>query len=77
MPLSFQKTVALLEQRKITSYTFKQSKVLSQSTITKLRRNQCVTTDTIETLCRVLNCQPGNLMEYVPDEAEASEQQAP
>ena len=27
--------------------------------------------DTLENLCRVLNCQPGDLFEYVPDEQAA------
>lgn len=29
---------------------------------------------TINKLCRVLNCQPGDLMEYVPDEPEEEAQ---
>lgn len=27
-----------------------------------------VTTDTIDRLCRQLNCQPGDIMEYIPNE---------
>lgn len=26
--------------------------------------------DTLEKLCRVLNCQPGDLLRYVPDESD-------
>lgn len=31
--------------------------------------------ETLEKLCRVLNCQPGDLLRYVEDEASSSEQQ--
>ncbi|MDR1001598.1 MAG: helix-turn-helix transcriptional regulator [Clostridiales bacterium] len=39
------------------------------ATVTKLRKNGCINTDTINALCTLLNCQPGDIMEYVPDEA--------
>lgn len=68
MPISFQKAVDLLNEKKITTYTFRKNKALGQGTVTKLRRNQCVTTDTIEALCKLLDCQPGDLMEYIPEE---------
>ena len=38
------------------------------ATVNKMRKNQTITTETIDRLCRLLDCQPGNLMEYVPDE---------
>ncbi|WP_352415880.1 helix-turn-helix domain-containing protein [Oscillibacter ruminantium] len=31
----------------------------------KLRSGGIVTTDTLDTLCCLLHCQPGDLMEYV------------
>lgn len=34
----------------------------------KLKNNELVRTDTINELCALLKCQPGDLMEYVPDE---------
>lgn len=68
MPISFEKAVDLLEKAGITTYTIRKTGVLGQSTMTKLRSNKCVTTDTIEVLCKLLNCQPGDLMEYIPDE---------
>lgn len=70
MPISFEKAVALLKEHNITTYTFKKSGVLAQGTLTKLRRNQCITTDSIGALCKLLHCQPGDLMEYIPDEAD-------
>lgn len=37
------------------------------SVVNKLRNNERVNTDTINRLCSLLNCQPGDIMEYVED----------
>ena len=37
------------------------------ATIQKLVNNKSVTIDTINQLCAILNCQPGDILEYVPD----------
>ena len=34
----------------------------------KLKNGDLLRTDTINDLCRVLDCQPADIMEYVPDE---------
>ena len=38
--------------------------LLSQSTLTKLRNGQGVAWENIEKLCELLECQPGDLIEY-------------
>lgn len=76
MPISFEKAVVMLENAGITTYKIRKMGVLAQSTLTKLRHDKCVTTDTIEVLCKLLNCQPGDLMEYIPDE-EAQQKPSP
>ena len=45
-------------------------KLLSESTMTKLRAGQGLSWDNVETICRLLECQPGELLVYVPDEEE-------
>lgn len=41
--------------------------LLSQSTLQKFRNQQGVSWENLETLCRLLECQPGDLMEYAED----------
>ena len=42
--------------------------LLSQSTLTKLRNgNANLDFSNLNTLCRLLNCQPGDLIEYIPE----------
>ena len=41
---------------------------IHSATIAKMSKGQAVSTDTIDKLCALLDCQPGDIMEYVPDE---------
>ena len=41
--------------------------LLSQSTLQKFRQQQGVSWENLETLCRLLECQPGDLLEYTED----------
>lgn len=69
MPISYQKLLEILEERKITSYTLtKKDKVIGQATWQKLYSGGHIDTRTIAALCEYLNCQPGDILEYVPEE---------
>lgn len=57
-----------LKENGYNSSRLRQEKILSESTIQKFRNGQMVSADNIDTLCQILNCQPGDIMEYVPDE---------
>ena len=59
--------VAALKEKGITSYKIRSEKLLSESTLQKLRKGEGVSWDNLETLCRLLECQPSDLIEYVPD----------
>ena len=51
----------------ITTYQIRKEKLLSESTVQKLRAGIGVSWENIETLCRLLDCQPADLMEYVKE----------
>ena len=34
----------------------------------RIRHDKPLSTTTIDALCRILGCQPGDIMEYIPDE---------
>ena len=61
--------LAALKEKGITTYKIRQEKILSESTVQKLRASKGVSWENIETLCRLLDCQPGDLMEYIKDPA--------
>ncbi len=39
----------------------------SPATIAKMGKGEKVSLDVIERICAVLHCQPGDILEYVPD----------
>ena len=68
MPISYNKLIQIFEHKGITSYAItKKQKLIGQSTWKKIHENGHIDTITIETLCKYLNCQPGDIMEYIPD----------
>ena len=59
-----------LKAKGYSTYSLRREKVLSESTIQKLRKGEGIAWDNIDTLCRLLDCQPSDLMEYVKDTGE-------
>jgi putative transcriptional regulator len=48
----------------------RKERLLSESVLQKLRHSEPVSWANIEQLCKLLNCQPGDIMEYVEDKNE-------
>ena len=67
MPMDYQELFKKMQSAGLTSYRIRKEKIISERSLQALRENRAVNTDTICALCRVLNCQPGDLMKYVPD----------
>lgn len=66
MPLKYKIDVlAALKEKGYTTYSIKMKSLLSQSTLQKLREGKAISWDNIEKLCELLECQPGDFMEYV------------
>lgn len=42
-------------------------KILSPATVAKLSKGEYISGEAIEKICNYLNCQPGDIMEYIPD----------
>lgn len=69
MPLQFKIDIlTALKEKGYTSYRIRQEKILSESTLQKIRSGSGISWDTIETLCRLLDCQPSDLMEYIKED---------
>ena len=54
-----------LKKAGITTYKIRKEKLLSESTVQKLRSGDPISWENIETLCKLLHCQPGDIIEYV------------
>lgn len=76
MPISYNKLLTLFEKKGVTSYTItKKDKVIGQATWKNIHDGKHIDTRTIETLCKYLDCQPGDILEYIPDENESEPDQ--
>lgn len=69
MPMKYKfDIIAALREKGYKSTRIKKEKIMSESTMQKFRTGEMVSTDNITRLCRLLECQPGDILEYVPDE---------
>lgn len=69
MPISYKKLFDLLDKNGWTTYRIRKEKLIGQSTLTALRNGTGgLDSKTIARICAVLDCQPGDIMEYVADE---------
>ena len=59
----YEKLWEKMKEAEITQYR-RQKEGFSNSTITRLKRNETVSTETIDRLCRLLQCDVGDIMEY-------------
>ena len=76
MPIKYDKLINLMHEKGITRYTIKRDKVIGQATYKKIIEGGDIDTRTIAKLCKLLNCQPGDILEYSEDDPapESSEE---
>ena len=60
--------IAMLAEKGLTTYVIRQNKIFTEGQLQQMRTDKLVTQDTLDKLCAILECQPGFLLEYVPDE---------
>jgi len=63
--ISFDPMRSFMKEHGITQYQLLQSGILLPAHVTRLSCNHNFTLKFIDKLCRELNCQPGDLIEYV------------
>ena len=59
-----------LKKAGFTTTKIREEKLIGQSYLQQIRKGEIVSWKTIETLCELLDCQVGDLVEYVKDPAE-------
>ena len=68
MPLRYKGDVlAMLKEKGYNTNKIRTEKLFSQSTLQKFRNGQGVSWENLETLCKLLECQPENIIEYVKE----------
>ena len=51
----------------------RKEKLIGQATLQQLRHGELVSWSTIETICKLLQCQPGDILEYVDNEKSGAD----
>ena len=68
MKVSYKKLWVMLAEREISKATLRKQAGLSSATFTKLRKNQEVTLGVMLKITDVLNCNAGDMMDFIKDE---------
>lgn len=66
--ISYQRLWETMREKRVTQYALIHKHSVSPSQITRMKRNESVSTHTIEMFCKILNCRVEDVMEYIPDE---------
>ena len=71
MPIQYKIDVlSELKKAGYSTYILRKNKILSESTIQKFRENEMVSYEALGRLCRMLECQPGDILVYIPEDSE-------
>ena len=59
-----------MKRKNATTYTLQLKGEISSSTVRRLKANESVSTNTLDALCRILDCELDDIIAYLPDETE-------
>lgn len=69
MPIVYKIDIlAALKEKGYNTNRLRKEKLLSEGVIQSLRENKYIALQNISKICELLDCQPGDLMEYVKEE---------
>lgn len=64
--IEFADMLKMLSDRGWSTYRLQKEKQISNGTIIQMRAKKPLSTNTIDKVCELCDCQPGDLMRYVP-----------
>lgn len=68
MPIQYKiDVISALKNAGYSTYRIRKERLLGEATLQKIRNKEMISLDNISTVCKLLNCQPGDIMEYVDD----------
>jgi putative transcriptional regulator len=59
--------LSALKAKGYNTHLIRKEKILSEATLQKFRQGEAIGADNLNRLCRLLDCQPGDILEYIPD----------
>lgn len=65
--ISYRRLWETMKARGATTYTLQVKSEISSSTVRRLKAGESVSTNTLDALCRILDCTLTDIVEYIPD----------
>lgn len=65
-----------MSAKKATTYTLRVIHGMSHATVQRLQKNLPVSTNTLDKLCKILDCRLEDIAEYIPDDQAPDVQQS-
>lgn len=66
--ITYEKLWETMKERGVSQYTLIKKYNISPAQITRLKRNESISTHTIEMFCKILKCNVEDVMTYIDDE---------
>ena len=66
--ISYNNLWKVMEEKGVSQYTLIKKYKISPAQITRLKRNESVSTHTIEMFCKILDCEVEDIMKYTKDD---------
>lgn len=66
--ISYNNLWNVMKEKGISQYALIKRYHISPGQITRLKRNESVSTHTIDMFCKILNCEVADIMKYIPDQ---------
>ena len=69
MPIRYKIDIlAALKEAGYSTYKLRQMKLFGERNIQKIREGEILNADNLSRICKLLNCQPGDILEYTDDD---------
>ena len=65
--ISYNNLWRVMQERGVSQYALIKKHGISPAQITRLKRNESVSTHTIEMFCKILDCKVEDIMEYIKE----------
>ena len=62
--------IQALKQVGFSTYKIRKEKIFTESQLQQMRDHKLLTQEALNKVCTLLDCQPGHILEYVPDGTE-------
>ena len=65
--------IQALKQVGFSTYKIRKEKIFTESQLQQMREHKLLAQDALNKVCTLLNCQPGDILEFIPDNPNESQ----